>query len=376
MDDPKNKSDKSPEELMSQVSEPDGDLDPSKKVSAVDAMAEESNAEGEDAKSKPKEKGLKALLSKVNIYLILFIFVIVLACAVYAVLYFMNKREQDIKLETATITEQTLENLKTADAVVGDPQQILNIESHTVINGKVIMKDTLDVAGALKVGGTLSIPSLGVAGEASFGSLQTNDFSAGGNAAIGGILDAVGDITGGGRLSVSGDITGGGNLSASGNGTLGGNLDVSGAANIGGRLDVGGQATIGGNLQVNGTVSAQGINFDTISITRINITGNRPGINVGSAAGGGGTASISGTDTAGTITVNTGGGTHSGVLATINFTGSFNSSNPHVVATPNSAACANIGYYITNVSANNFSLATSTTPPTGSTCKFNYIVIN
>src|SRR5690606_25948109 len=147
------------------------------------------------AAEKPKAKGIKALLGKVNIYLLLFILVCVLAAAAYTVMYFMNKREQNIRLETTKITEETLEQLKTSDAIVGDPQQILTIESNAVISGKVVMRDTLDIAGGLRVGGPLSIPTLGVAGSGSFGDLSTNDLQAAGNLAVGGILDVVGTVT-------------------------------------------------------------------------------------------------------------------------------------------------------------------------------------
>lgn len=353
MDNPENKSDKSPEELMSQVNEPDGDLDASKKVSAVDAMADESNEDKpEQEAKKPKAKGIKALLGKVNVYLLLFILVVVIAVAVYFVLYFMNKRESEVRLETTKITEETLEQLKTSDAIVGDPQQILTIESNAVITGKVVMRDTLDVAGELRLGGPLSVPSISTSATGRFGNVETNDIQAAGNMSVGGLLDVAGTLAIGESLSIAGDI------------------------NAGGRLDVGGQATIGGNLNVNGTISAKGINFDQISITRINISGNRPSVSVGGAAGGGATASVNGTDTAATVTINTGGGTSTGTLATINFTGAFNSSNPHPVLTPNGSGCANIGYYVTNISANHFSIATATAPPAGTTCRFNYIVIN
>ncbi len=337
---------------MSQVNEPDGDLDPTKKVSSVDAMADESNQDKPQGETKPKAKGIKGLLGRVNIYILLFILVIVIAAAAYAVLYFMNKREADLRVETTQITEETLEQLKTSDATVGDPQQILTIESHAVISGKVVMRDSLDVAGALRLGGALSIPSINATNTGTFGSIETNDLQAAGSLTVGELLDVAGAAA------------------------IGNNLNVAGDTNIGGRLDVGGQATIGGSLQVNGTISAKGINFDTISITRINITGNTPGISTGGAAGGGATSSVSGTDTAGTATINTGGGTGTGILATINFTGAFSSNNPHPVLTPNGSDCANIGYYVTNINASHFSIATSTNPPAGATCRFNYIVIN
>lgn len=347
-------SGKSPEELMQSLNNADGSLDGGTKKSAVDAMADESTKDPEptDQVLKPEQKGIKKLLGKVNVYLLLFILVIVIAAAAYVVMYFMNKRETDLKIETTRITEETLEQLKTSDAIVGDPRQILTIESNAVITGKVVMRDTLDVAGALSIGGPLSLPSIRAAGTGTFSTIEVNDIQAGGNVAIGGLLDVADTLSVGGNLGVAGDI------------------------NAGGRLDIGGQATIGGNLNVNGTISALGINFDQITLTRINITGGNPGISVGAAAGGGGTASINGTDTAGTVTINTGGGSTTGILATITFTGAFSSNNPHPVLTPNGSGCANIAYYVTNISATQFSIATATAAPAGTTCRFNYIVIN
>lgn len=347
------KSDKSPEELMAQVNQTTDSLEGGPKTSPVDAMANESNGNRPDiAPPKPKVKGAKKFFARFNIYLLLFVFLLVIAGASVGVFYTINKRESEIKLETTELTQEAIDELKTSDAIVGDPLQILTIESNAVITGKVVMRDSLDVAGALRVGGAVSFPSIQAAGEGNFGSLTTNDIQAAGNVAIGGILDVVGAATLGNNLTVAGDINGGG------------------------RLDIAGQATIGGNLNVNGTISALGINFDQISIDRINISGQTPGISVGGAAGGGSTASVSGSDTAGTATINTGGGTGTGILATITFTSPFSKSNPHAVITPNGPGCASIAFYITNVTASQFSIATASAPPAGTSCRFNYIVIN
>ena len=347
------KSDKTPEELMNQVSNSDGSLEPDAKKSSVDSMADESNADIAVNRPKtPKAKGIKGLLQRVNIYLLLFVFIMVIAGASMASMYFFNKRESNIKLETTQLTEETLEALKTSDAVVGDPNQILTIESNAFITGKVVMRDTLDVAGALKIGGPLSLPSIRAGGEGNFGSLTTNDLQAAGNVAIGGLLDVAGGVT------------------------IGENISAGGTANFGGRLDVGGAATINGSLNVNGAITATSINFGSITLNRINISGSTPGIGVGGAAGGGATASVSGTDTAGTATINTGGGTGTGVLATITFTAAYSTSNPHPVLTPNGPSCAGINYYVTNISATQFAIATASAPSPGVACRFNYIVIN
>jgi hypothetical protein len=345
------KSDESPEELMGQVSSADESLDSGPRVSSVDAMANESTSESEARPTKVKPKGIKGLLARINIYFLLFILVLVVAAAAFGVTYTMNKREQEIRLTTSELTESDIAELKTTDAIVGDPKQILTIESNAVITGKVVMRDSLDVAGALRIGGPLSLPSIRAGGEGNFGSLQTNDFQAAGNAAVGGILDIVGTVT------------------------MGQNLTVKGTGNFGGRVDIGGPATINGNLNVNGTISATGLNFGNIAFSQINTNGAQPGITVSGAAGGGSTASISGTDTSGIATINTGGSTGTGILATITFSSAF-SGTARPVLTPNGPGCANIAYYVTNMSATQFSIASATAPPAGATCRFNFIVVN
>lgn len=345
------KSDKTPEELMGQVSNADESLEAGPKLSSVDEAANESTQDIAQAPIRLKPKGIKGLIGRINIYFLLFVLVLVISAATFVTTYFFNRRETEIKLTTTELTEADIEQLKTSDAIVGDPKQILTIESNAVITGKVVMRDSLDVAGALKIGGPLSLPSIRAGGEGNFGSLQTNDFQAAGNAAVGGILDIVGTVT------------------------MGENLTVAGSINAGGRLDIGGPATINGNLNVNGTISATGLNFGNISFSRINTTGSQPSISASGAAGGGATASISGTDASGIATINTGGGTGTGILATVTFTSAY-SGTARPVLTPNGPSCASIAYYVTNMSATQFSIASASAPPPGTTCRFNYVVVN
>ena len=101
--------------------------------------------------------------------------------------------------------------------------------------------------------------------------------------------------------------------------------------------------------------------------------GGTPGKTDGTALGGGGTASISGTDTAGTVNINTGGGTVAGCFVTIGFTQNF--SSPHVVITPVGSAAAGINYYI-NRTNSGFSICTTNAAPVGQSFAFDYVVID
>jgi hypothetical protein len=99
-----------------------------------------------------------------------------------------------------------------------------------------------------------------------------------------------------------------------------------------------------------------------------------PGVGRGSAVGSGGTASLGGSDTAGSITINTGGGTGAGCFATVNFVRKFNST-PHVIVTPVGSGAAGLGYYITR-STSDFSVCTTTPAPSGQTFGFDYFVVD
>lgn len=89
------------------------------------------------------------------------------------------------------------------------------------------------------------------------------------------------------------------------------------------------------------------------------------------------TVSISGNDTAGTITVNSGtgcSGAGTGVMATITFANSY-SSAPRVVLTPASWRASGIEYFNETTNTTAFTLDTNVPLTDSSTYKFNYMVI-
>ncbi|HLG90656.1 MAG TPA: hypothetical protein VI336_00615, partial [Candidatus Saccharimonadales bacterium] len=170
--------------------------------------------------------------------------------------------------------------------------------------------------------------------QGNFGQLQIN-----------GVLSVSGDTTFSGQLSVEDD------LNVAGSGSFGGNLSAS-------RLTVT-SLQLNGDLQIN---------------RHITLGGSLPSKSNGSALGSGGTASINGTDTAGTVTINTGGSPPSGCFVTITFANKFNST-PHVVISPSNSNAAGLNYY-TNRSTSSFSVCTTSTPTASKTYLFDYIAID
>lgn len=262
-------------------------------VGSADNAAQSANPEPGKKPKKKRSISFTNLISRLNIYFLFFVLVIVVAGLIVYIGYQRdqnNDSQEQIGTEQLTIEE--LAELSGGDARIGDAQQLLTVESNAVFSGQVLIRDNLDVAGTIKVGGDLSLPGITVSGQSNFDEIQANDLSIAGDTSIQG------------QLSVESNIT------AGGSGTFGGNLSAP--------LITTNSLQLSGDLQITRHIDAGGPS---------------PIVSRGGGAGSGGTVSISGTDTAGTVTVNPGEGAGNGSVATVTFARGF-SQTPHVVVTP------------------------------------------
>jgi hypothetical protein len=204
------------------------------------------------------------------------------------------------------------------------------------------------------------------------------------NALFRGKADVTGDLTVGGRLNANGPVTLSqlnitGNTAATGL-NVGSNLNVTGTTALQKTLTVNSLVTINSNLNVTGTASIGAINTTTLAVRTITISGaltishlvtqgTAPAISAGSV-GGGGTVSISGNDTAGTININTGSGP-AGALATITFRAPF-AGTVHVQLTPLTLAAATAETFVTR-SNTGFQIHAGN-PPAGASLSYDYLV--
>jgi cytoskeletal protein CcmA (bactofilin family) len=287
------------------------------------------------AEVKAKKRSVVDFISsRLNIYMLLFLLIIVIAVGlIFIGMQRDKKAATPTTTDTTPLTQETIDQLKGSEAKIGDPKQTLSIESNAIFSGKVLVRDSLDVAGAIKVGGVLSLPGLTVAGNSSFDQIQGNDIAIAGNANI------QGQVTIQQTLTVTGGATFGGTISAP-------QLSIE-------------------NLQLNSDLQLN---------RHIDAGGGTPGKTDGGALGSGGTSSVSGTDTAGTININTGSNTGAGCFITITFAQKFNGT-PHVVVTPVGLNGANINYYVTRNSSG-FTLCTANAAPVGTNFSFDYIAID
>lgn len=289
---------------------------------------------GGEAPKKSSNGKIRNFISSLNLYLVLFIFIVIVAAVISAIAYLQGKKaEQKPTTQTQTLTPEKLKELSSNEIKVGDPKSLLTIESNTVFNGTTLIRGDLDVAGTIKVGGALSLPGISVSGKSTLDDVTMN------------------------QLGLSGDGT------------------------INGQLIVQKGLTVSGSANFAGPISAPSINIDRINLSgdlqisnHIDAGGSTPRVNGGTALGSGGTVSISGTDTAGTVGVNVGTGSPAGVLAQITFAKAFNGI-PHVIITPVGSSAANIGWYVVSRTSTGFSIA-CVNAPSPSSFSFDFIVID
>jgi cytoskeletal protein CcmA (bactofilin family) len=276
---------------------------------------------------------LKRITEHFNIYFLIFLLLVVVTVAATIISYNRQKNEtapEDIASQQ--LDENAFGQLQSGDTSVGDPKQTLTVQSNTIFSGQVLARSNIEIAGELKVGGALNLSGLVVSGDSTLNQIQANE------------------------LSLSGD------------------------ANIQGQLDVSRGLTVAGGASFGGPISSPLISVDALQLNgdlqftrHIDAGGPTPSKASGGALGSGGTVSVSGTDTAGTIKVNTGGGATSGCFVTITFARSFGET-PHVVVTPIGANAAGINYYV-NRGTTDFQVCTTNNPPSNSNFAFDYIVI-
>ncbi len=292
----------------------------------------------EDAPRKKPHKSfgrrVQELISSVNIYLLLFILVLLLAGIASFASYKASKKASQNTIAGQTLSSSDLQGLKNNDTTVGDAKQTLTIASNAVFNGRVLVRDSLDVAGTIRVGGALSLPGITVSGTSSFQDIQ-----------------------------------------------VGNNLSVSGNEAIQGTLTVQKNLTVGGSATFAGQISAPSLSIDQLIMNKdiqlnrhIDAGGSTPRVSSGTAVGGAGTVSISGTDTAGTVNINFGTGLVAGIIANVTFSNSF-TQTPHVVITPVGSNCATLQFYI-NRTTGGFSIGTVNAGNPGTSCAFDYVAID
>jgi cytoskeletal protein CcmA (bactofilin family) len=278
-----------------------------------------------DKKDNPDKLGLfkKIILAfkRFDIYLLGFIFVILISIFALYLAYTKSKPQNNTTAQTQSLNQSAVTQLDNNDTSVGGSSQTLEIQSSTIFTNNVLMKGNLDVAGTLKLGGAINLPGITVSGTTQLDQVV-----------VAGTETIAGSLTVNSGLSVSGTTAFSGNVSAP-------TLTVT-------TLQLNGDITISHHIITSGSIP----HFASENL------------------GSGGTGSVNGSDTAGTININLGSGATS-CLAHITFSTAFGST-PHVVATlvgSSSSDISSLGeFYISELSNSGFSVCVSGASPSGS----------
>jgi len=284
---------------------------------------------------KPPKQGGHHVWQRVNVYVLLFILLLIIATGVIAAFVIKDKKAATPKSSTSSqgLSQSTLQQLANTDVSVGTSSQTLNVASNAVFAGSVLIRSNLDVAGTVAIGGNLTLPGITVSGASQLGQVNATGI------AVSGVETVQGVLTAKNGLNVTGNSTFSGSVSA--------------AALVTSNL------TISGNLNLTHHITAGGA---------------IPSLAKGTAVGGGGSASVSGSDTSGTVIINTGSSPPAGCFATITFSQAF-SATPHVVITPIGSGAAGLQYYV-NRSTTNFSICALNAADATQTFGFDYIVLD
>ncbi len=282
-----------------------------------------------------KGSPIKRFFRKVNLYLLIFILLVVVAGALALVNYLNSKKVPDVpSIAAQSLTQDALKQLANTDASVGSSSQTLTIQGNAVIAGQTLMRGNLNVAGNFQSGGGITGPTITVSGAANLGQAQISSLQVAQNAAV------------------------------QGSTTLR-DLNVSGASSFSGPMTAS-QITVT-RLILSGNGSLEIPNH-------ISFTGPSPSRSPGNALGGGGSVSINGSDTTGTININTGASPSAGCFARISFSQRF-TNQPHVIVSPVGNGAGQTQYYVDR-DATGFSICTANSAPARQVFAFDYFVTN
>lgn len=303
-----------------------------------DELAEEAAAKGVDTDENlvpvKKVSAFKRVMKKINVYFLIFFLLLVVAGVITVVNFINSQKEPEVpSLATQELTEDTLQELANTDASVGDISQTLTIQGNAIIAGQTLMRGDLNVAGNIQSGGSIQGPSLTISGSASLGQAQINTLQVASTLAVNGAT-TLADLNVAGTSSFNGAVT------AS-------QLTVS-------RLVISG----------NGVLEIP---------NHIGFTGATPGIAANSGTlGNGGSASASGSDTAGTVNINTGNNPAAGCFARLTFRAAY-TTQPKVIISPVGPGASQTQYYV-DKNTTGFSVCTTNAAPANQQFSFDYFI--
>lgn len=322
-----------PEDALEKTNEELGDSDVVDATGTTGAIKEE----GDDGKSAKKPNALKVFFRRFNVYLLGFILIAIITGALFMISFLNSqKAPKEASINSQKLTQDALKKLASSDATIGNSAQTLTVQGNAVFSGQVLVKGDFSAAGNIQAGGTIQASALTISGKSNLADTQINNLQVATNTLVQGTTTLK-------------------DLNVSGTSTFNGSVTI-------GQLTVS-KITVAGN---GGLEIPNHISFTGASPTR--------GSTSQAVLGAGGTATVNGSDTTGTISVNTGSGPGAGCIVSLTFNQKF-TNPPHILISPINAAAGSLDYYATK-SQTGFSLCTNNAPAGNAVFQFDYFITN
>lgn len=259
------------------------------------------------------------------------------------------KNSQDSTIELQNVGNEILKSLQSSN-YLGDGKQTLAITAASIFKNTATFEQDVNFRGDVNTFNVINaLGGLNVTGASSFERLiARSDLEVAGSGRIQGNMEVGRQLTARSGLAVSGPSTINGDLSVTGNHSVSGALSA-GTVNV-------------TNIIVSG---------DT-RIGHLATSGSTPSASAGVASGGG-SARVSGNDTAGTVVIDTAGAGPAGILATVTFRRGFGTI-PKVIMTPVGTNSGRLQIYTSRTNSF-FTVGTNTPTVGGTSYAYDYIVI-
>lgn len=255
--------------------------------------------------------------------------------AVNAVIFIFVLKKQatqdELSKESVTLSTEQLNKLGINRSTLGSTGVQLTVAPNAQFKGTLSVDGKTTLSGAVLINNKLS------GTEATFTKLQAGDTS----------LSKL-NVNGDGTLST---------LNLRKDLAVAGITQLQGAVTINSLLTVKNNLVVQGNLSIGGTFSARSLAAASTLVIggHVITTGPTPGVSRGGATGSNGTVAISGSDASGVVSINTGVGAGSGLLATVSFVNAY-STTPEVVI---SAVGSGANFYLGSVTSSGFTIYVS-----------------
>jgi hypothetical protein len=149
---------------------------------------------------------IRRIWDRLNIYLLLFVLVLVIAIGSVVSLTLKGRQDAYKIITSQGLTQDELKQLASTDVTVGQAKQILTIQANAVFAGSALVRGDLEVAGVLKLGGDLTITDLTVTGATQLADVKANNLTVGSNLNVQGALTLNSGISVAGQSNFNGGI--------------------------------------------------------------------------------------------------------------------------------------------------------------------------